>query len=83
MILSMQHLRASQASVVGMTEPVFAMAIAWIVLGEAFAPVQVAGAAIVLGGVLVAERNRRRARAGERPAAAERPAFTAAVDPAT
>jgi drug/metabolite transporter (DMT)-like permease len=57
-VLSMQHLRASQASVVGMTEPVFATAIAWIVLGEAFAPVQVAGAAIVLGGVLVAERNR-------------------------
>ncbi len=41
-----------------MTEPVFATAIAWIVLGEALAPVQVAGAAIVLGGVLVAERNR-------------------------
>jgi drug/metabolite transporter (DMT)-like permease len=57
-VLSMQHLRASQASVVGMTEPVFATAIAWIVLGEAFAPVQVIGAAIVLGGVLVAERNR-------------------------
>jgi drug/metabolite transporter (DMT)-like permease len=58
-VLSMQHLRASQASVVGMTEPVFATAIAWVVLGEAFSPVQMAGAAVVLGSVLVAELNRR------------------------
>ena len=34
-VISMQHLRASQASVVGMTEPIFATAIAWLVLGEA------------------------------------------------
>ena len=34
-VVSMQHLRASQASAVGMTEPIFATAIAWIVLGEA------------------------------------------------
>jgi drug/metabolite transporter (DMT)-like permease len=57
-VLSMQHLRASQASVVGMTEPIFATAIAWVVLGESFTPIQMAGAVIVLGGVLVAERNR-------------------------
>jgi drug/metabolite transporter (DMT)-like permease len=57
-VLSMQHLRASQASVVGMTEPIFATAVAWIVLGEALSPIQVAGAAIVLGSVLVAELNR-------------------------
>jgi drug/metabolite transporter (DMT)-like permease len=57
-VLSMQHLRASQASVVGMTEPVFATAIAWLALGEALAPVQLLGGAIVLGSVLVAERNR-------------------------
>ena len=57
-VLSMQHLRASQASVAGMTEPIFATVIAWLVLGEAFSPVQMAGAAIVLGSVLVAERNR-------------------------
>ena len=57
-VVSMQHLRASQASAVGMTEPIFATAIAWVVLGEALSPVQVVGAAIVLGSVLVAERNR-------------------------
>jgi drug/metabolite transporter (DMT)-like permease len=57
-VVSMHHLRASQASAVGMTEPIFATVIAWIVLGEALAPVQVLGAAIVLGSVLVAELNR-------------------------
>ena len=57
-VLSMQHLRASQASVVGMTEPIFATVIAWIVLGESFTPAQMAGAAIVLVSVLVAERSR-------------------------
>ena len=57
-VISMQHLRASQASVVGMTEPIFATAIAWLVLGEALKPIQIVGAAIVLGSVLVAERNR-------------------------
>lgn len=57
-VVSMQHLRASQASAVGMTEPILATVIAWIVLGEALAPVQVLGAAIVLGSVLVAELNR-------------------------
>lgn len=57
-VVSLQHLRASQASAVGMTEPIFATVIAWIVLGEALAPVQVLGAAVVLGSVLVAELNR-------------------------
>ena len=57
-IVSMQHLRASQASVVGMTEPILATAIAWLVLGETLTPIQVGGAALVLASVLVAERNR-------------------------
>jgi drug/metabolite transporter (DMT)-like permease len=57
-VLSMRHLRASQASVVGMTEPIMATAIAWVVLGEVLSPVQLAGALIVLGGILLAELNR-------------------------
>jgi len=57
-VLSMRHLRASQASTVGMTEPIIATAIAWAVLGEALTPAQLAGSAIVLTGVLLAERNR-------------------------
>jgi drug/metabolite transporter (DMT)-like permease len=57
-VLSMQHLRASQASVVGMTEPVIATGIAWVVLGEVLSPAQLAGAVIVLAGILLAELNR-------------------------
>jgi drug/metabolite transporter (DMT)-like permease len=57
-VLSMQHLRASQASVVGMTEPIIATLIAWVALGEVLAPVQLAGAALVLAGILLAELNR-------------------------
>jgi drug/metabolite transporter (DMT)-like permease len=57
-VLSMQHLRASQASVMGMTEPILAALIAFVVLGEALTPFQVVGAVIVLGSVLVAELNR-------------------------
>jgi drug/metabolite transporter (DMT)-like permease len=57
-VVSMQHLRASQASAVGMMEPIFATVIAWLVLGEVLTPVQLVGAAIVLGSVLVAELNR-------------------------
>ena len=57
-VLSIRHLRASQASTMGMTEPVIATAIAWFALGETLSPIQLVGAAIVLGGIVVAERNR-------------------------
>jgi drug/metabolite transporter (DMT)-like permease len=57
-LASMAWLRASQASVVGMTEPLIAIAIAWMVLGESMTPIQIAGAFCVLGGVLLAERSR-------------------------
>ena len=57
-VVSMQHLRASQASAVGMTEPIFATVVAWLALGEALTPIQVVGAVVVLGAVLVAELNR-------------------------
>ena len=57
-LASLATLRASQASVVGMTEPLIAIAIAWIILGESMTPIQIAGAFCVLGGVLLAERSR-------------------------
>jgi drug/metabolite transporter (DMT)-like permease len=57
-VLSLGHLRASQASAAGMTEPIFATVIAWVALGEALTPIQIVGAAIVLASLLVAERNR-------------------------
>jgi drug/metabolite transporter (DMT)-like permease len=57
-VLSLQYIRASQASVVGMTEPLLASFIAWVALGEVLAPVQLLGAVIVLIGVFLAERYR-------------------------
>lgn len=57
-VLSMRHLRASQASAMGMTEPIIATFIAWVALGEVLTPVQLAGSAIVLGGIFLAERSR-------------------------
>lgn len=57
-VLSMRHLQASQASTMGMTEPIIATAVAWVALGEVLTPVQLAGSAIVLAGIFLAERSR-------------------------
>ena len=57
-LASMRHLRASQASTIGMSEPVIASILAWLLLGEVLAPVQVLGGAVVLMGVYLAERAR-------------------------
>ena len=59
---SLKHLRASQASTVGLTEPLFATIIAWILLGESLTSVQLAGGALILVGVFVAEHSRNRTR---------------------
>lgn len=45
----------SQAAVVSTLEPLFTIALAWVVLGQRLSPVQAAGAALVLGGVVVSE----------------------------
>ncbi|HEY7857192.1 MAG TPA: EamA family transporter [Candidatus Nanopelagicales bacterium] len=57
-LFSLQYLSASQASVVGMAEPLMASAIAWVVLGEVLTPVQIVGGVVVLAGVLIAENSR-------------------------
>lgn len=57
-MIGLQNIRASQASVIGMTEPLVASAIAWIALGEVLTPAQVLGAVIVLIGVFLAEKSR-------------------------
>ena len=40
-------------------EPVFALVLAWLILGQAIAPVQVAGALVVVGAVMVLGMRRR------------------------
>ena len=57
-VVSLQHIRASQASVIGMAEPLIASFIAWLALGEVLAPVQIVGAITVLVGVYLAESSR-------------------------
>jgi len=57
-VSSMRHLRASQASTVGMSEPVIASFFAFVLLGEVLTPVQLLGGAVVLLGVYLAERAR-------------------------
>ena len=55
---ALRNIRASQASVIGMTEPLVASAIAWVALGEVLAPAQLVGSVIVLVGVFLAETSR-------------------------
>ena len=57
-VVSLQHIRASQASVIGMTEPLLASFIAWVALGEVLTPLQLVGAVTELVGVYLAERYR-------------------------
>lgn len=55
---SLAYITAAQASIIGMTEPLIASIIAWIALAEVLTAAQIAGGAIVLVGVYLAERSR-------------------------
>ncbi len=55
---ALQHLRATQAGVVGMLEPVLAAVVAWWWLGEALGLGQVVGGFIVLVGIVLAQTAR-------------------------
>jgi drug/metabolite transporter (DMT)-like permease len=54
----LRHLRATQAGIVGMTEPVIAAVVAYFVLGESLTPTQLIGGAVVLTAVVLAETSR-------------------------
>jgi drug/metabolite transporter (DMT)-like permease len=55
---AMKHLTATAAGIVASAEVVFAFAVAWVWLGETLDPVGVAGAAVVLAGILLAQSAR-------------------------
>lgn len=57
-VVALKYLRASQASTVGLTEPLLAILIAWIVLGESLTVLQMVGGVLILTGVVIAERSR-------------------------
>lgn len=52
---SLRHLPSTVASVLALTEPVVATVLAWLVLGESLAPVQIAGMAVLLCGAALVQ----------------------------
>jgi drug/metabolite transporter (DMT)-like permease len=65
---------ATRTGLLGTAEPVIAGLIAWLVLGERLTPIQLAGATIVMSGILLAESARAPPhRAPESPAADVKP----------
>ena len=57
-ISGLRLLSASKSSVLGMLEPLFAGALAWIWLGQSWDAIQLLGAAIVLIGIYLADRSK-------------------------
>jgi drug/metabolite transporter (DMT)-like permease len=55
----LKHLSASTSSVIGMLEPVVAGGFAWWWLSEVLAPIQLIGGAVVISGIILADRVRR------------------------
>jgi drug/metabolite transporter (DMT)-like permease len=55
---ALTHLPATSVSIISMSEVVLAAAVAWVVLGEALPPVQLAGGALILVGIVLAETAR-------------------------
>jgi drug/metabolite transporter (DMT)-like permease len=57
-LLALKHLTATAAGIVASSEVIFAFAIAYLWLGEGLNPVQLAGAAVVLVGIVLAQTAR-------------------------
>ena len=57
-VTGIRELSASTGSVIGMIEPLFAGAIAWWLLNEAFNTTQLLGAAVLLFGIYLADKAR-------------------------
>ena len=61
---ALKHLSATAVGILASAEVLFAFAVAWLWLGESLAPVQIAGAAVVFAGIVIAQTVRSR-RAGQ------------------
>jgi drug/metabolite transporter (DMT)-like permease len=55
---ALRHVSATRVGVAAMLEPVVATVVAWLWLQESLAPVQVAGAVVVLAGIVLAQTAR-------------------------
>ena len=60
--MSLRHISATASGLLASSEVVFAFVVAWVWLGEALAPIQVAGSAVVLVAIIVAQTSRQRQR---------------------
>lgn len=59
-LVALSSLGSARTGLLGMAEPVMAGLVAWLVLGELLAPVQLIGAGLVLTGIVLAETARQR-----------------------
>jgi drug/metabolite transporter (DMT)-like permease len=57
-VFALRHISATRAGITAMLEPVVAIVVAWAWLGESLEPVQLAGAALTLGGIGLAQTSR-------------------------
>jgi drug/metabolite transporter (DMT)-like permease len=58
LVSALRHVSATTAGIVAMLEPVAGALVAWVWLGEALGGVQLAGAAVVLSGIALAQTAR-------------------------
>ncbi len=58
-LAAMKYISSQQASATGMTEPIFASIIAWVVMSENLTTWQLFGGAITLTGIAIGENARR------------------------
>jgi drug/metabolite transporter (DMT)-like permease len=57
-VAALRHVSATRVGIAAMLEPVVATIVAWVWLRETLAPAQLAGAAVVLGGIALAQSAR-------------------------
>ncbi|MDQ1695089.1 MAG: hypothetical protein QOJ03_442 [Frankiaceae bacterium] len=57
-LIALGRLGSARTGLIGMTEPVLASFVAWFMLSEQLSAVQIAGAAVVLTGIVLAETSR-------------------------
>jgi drug/metabolite transporter (DMT)-like permease len=55
---ALQHISATRVAIVAMLEPAVAITVAWAWLGESFQSPQIAGTALTLGGIVLAQTSR-------------------------
>jgi drug/metabolite transporter (DMT)-like permease len=58
LVSALRHLSATRVGIIAMLEPVVATIVAWVWLGESLGAVQLVGAAVVLGAILLAQTAR-------------------------